>query len=218
MVRGLSPAVCGRRSPSCEKGVTCRYCITCYLLLITKSLEVGYFMKVKIFTGALILAVIALISGATILAVAAPGTQGDPFITLDYLINSFKPQIMAEVNNTEQELSNAIDTKINELESRIQQNHDSAPTLSSTEVFSVVTISNGQTLTCSVGAEIMLRVGTAAGLGSDPALINYTSGSSLSAGDALIVNNMYLVTIEGNGIKATSDTARILIRGNYTID
>ena len=175
-------------------------------------------MKTKVITGILVLAAIALISGATLLAVAAPGSQNDPYITLGYLMNNFKPQIIADVGTTAQELTRTVDTRIAELETRLQANQGGAATISGkSEVFSVVTLSNGQTLTCSAGAEIMLRVGTATGYGTAPALVNYTSGDTLAAGTALTANNMYLVTIDGNGVRATADSVKVLVRGNYSV-
>ena len=175
-------------------------------------------MKIKIITGILVLAVIALISGATLLAVAAPGSQEDPYITLGYLMNNFKPQVIVDVNNAAQELTRAVDTRISELEARIQANQGGATAITGgTEVFSVVTLTNGQYLTCSAGAEVMLRVGTATGHGTAPALVNYTSGDTLAAGTELTVNNMYLVTIDGNGVRATADSVRLLVRGSYTV-
>ena len=175
-------------------------------------------MKIKIITGILVLAAIALVSGATMLAMAAPGTQEDPFITLEYLNNNFKSQIMTEVRNTEQELSRSFDAKIAEVEAQFKANQSGATqTQRSADKFSVVTLSRGQSLTCSVGAEVMLRIGTANGFGSAPALVNYTSGATLAAGTALTENHMYLVTIEGNGVRATADTVRVLVRGTYKI-
>ena len=175
-------------------------------------------MKIKIITGILVLAVIALISGATILAMATPGTQEDPFITLDYLMNSFRPQIMSEVSDTEQEMSRAIDEKIADLEAALQASQSAAPeTQGGADRFSVVTLTRGQSLTCSAGTEVMLRIGTATCFGSAPALVNYTSGETLSAGTALTANNMYLVTIEGNGVSATADSVRVLVRGSYKV-
>ena len=175
-------------------------------------------MRGKIITGIVVLAAIALISGATILAMASPGTQEDPFVTLSYLTNNFRPQIIDEVKATEQELSRTFDAKIAELETRLQGSQGGSTQMpSSADMFSVVTLSNGQSLTCSVGVEIMLRIGTATGFGSTPALVDYTSGEAMSPGAGLTTNHMYLVTIEGNGIKATADTVRVLVRGNYTI-
>jgi len=176
-------------------------------------------MKAKIITGIAVLAAIALVSGATILAMATPGTQEDPFITLNYLNNSFKPQIMVEVSNTEQELSRAFNARIAELEAQLQAGQAGVATAApgSAERFSVVTLSSGQSLICSVGVEIMLRIGTATGFGATPALVDYTSAATLTAGNSLTANHMYLVTIEGNGIRATADTVMVLVRGSYRI-
>ena len=175
-------------------------------------------MKIKIVTGILVLAAIALVSGATILAMASPGSQDDPFITLSYLNNRFKPQVMAEVGNIEQELSSTFEAKIAELEARLSATqNNAAQSPGGVDVFSVVTLSRGQTLTCKAGAEVMLRIGTATGVGSAPALVNYTSGATLDSGSALTTNNMYLITIKGNGVRATADSVRVLVRGSYTI-
>ena len=175
-------------------------------------------MKNKIITGIAVLAAVALISGASILAFAASGSQTDPLVSLSYLTDIFKPQIMNEVKQVEQELTQEFESRIALLESQLQSNQGSSPSApDSADVFSVVTLSKGQALTCSVGTEIMLRIGTATGSGSAPALVNYTKGETLSSGSSLTVNNMYLITIEGNGIKATADLVRVLVRGNYKI-
>jgi len=176
-------------------------------------------MKRRIIVGIVVLATVALISGASLMAFATPGTQTDPFITLSYLTDVFKPQIMAEVGKTEQDLKASFDARIAALEEQLDssQSGSNPTTPGSADVFSVVTLRNGQSLTCSVGTEIMLRIGTANGAGSAPALVNYTSGTTLAAGSALTTNNMYLVTIEGNGIKATAETVRVLVRGDYKI-
>ena len=175
-------------------------------------------MKIKIITGILVISAIALVSGATLLAAASPGTQQDPFVTLSYLNDNFRSQIMAEVRNVEDDMKKAIDEKIAELETRLQTGQSGQSTSpGNADRFSVVTLSRNQSLTCMVGTEIMLRIGTATGFGSAPALVNYTTGDTLAAGTALVTNHMYLVTIEGNGIRATADTVRVLVRGNYTI-
>lgn len=175
-------------------------------------------MKRKIIIGIIVLAAITLISGVSIIAFAAPGSQSDPFISLSFLTDIFKPEIMAEISKTEQKLTQDFNSKAAELESEFQSgNGNSSVSPSASDVFSVVTLNKGQSLTCSVGTEIMLRIGTATGSGSAPALVNYTSGTTLSSGSALTTNHMYLVTIEGNGVKATADTVRVLIRGSYKI-
>lgn len=160
-----------------------------------------------------------MVAGASILAFAAPGAQDDPFVTLDYLNQIFKPQVMADVQASTQALTDQLDSKISDLELQVQSGQ-SSPAPSSpgaADKFSVVTLNKGQSLTCSVGAEIMLRIGTASAFGTAPALVNYTAGEAVSSGTALTINNMYLVTIESNGVKATADTVRLLVRGSYKI-
>jgi len=176
-------------------------------------------MKNKLIICIVVLAAVALVSGASILAIATPGSQTDPFITLSYLTDVFKPQVMNDVKSTEQEMTQKFDARITSLESQLQANPggSGSTATNASDTFRVVTLRRGQSLTCSVGAEIMLRVGTAEGVGTAPALVNYTTGNTLSAGTALTANHMYLVTIEGNGAKATADSVRVLVRGDYKI-
>ena len=176
-------------------------------------------MKDKIFTSIAIIAAIMLVSGATLMAAASSGSQNDPLVTLSYLTDVFKPQILSEITKTEQELTKKFDAQIAVYESGLQSGPDDfiPDMLEDTNVFSVVTIPNGKTLVCSVGTELMLRIGTAAGFGAAPALIDYTTGAALAVESPLVLNHMYLVTIEGNGVTASADLTRVLVRGNYSI-
>ena len=173
-------------------------------------------MKQKLIISLVVIAAILLISGASILA-ATPGTTQDPVVTLSYLTNIFRPAVMNDVRTAEQEMVQRFETRIAELESRIQAGGTGQTTVGTADRFHVVTLSRNQTLTSSVGTEIMLRVGTADAVGTAPALVNYTTGATLSSGSGLTTNHMYLVTIEGNGIRATAETVRVLVRGVYTI-
>ena len=176
-------------------------------------------MKNKIVIGIVALAAVTLISGASIMAYATPGTPDDPLISLSYLVEIFKPQVTSDIDRAGQELSQDLNTRMDELEAQLQANQNSTTPASPgpADVFTVVTLRRNQSLTCSVGTEIMLRIGSANGRGTAPALVNYTSGATISAGSALTFNNMYLVTIEGNGITATSDNTRVLVRGSYRV-
>jgi len=170
-------------------------------------------MKRRFYLGIVFMAMVLLISGVNILAFATPASRSDPIITLSYLTNVFRPRIMEDVRSTEQQMVQRFNERINSFE--LPGNPPAKP--GPADAFAVVTLSRGQSLTCSVGVEIMLRIGSATATGSAPALVDYTSGSTLSSGGALRVNHMYLVTIEGNGISATADTVRVLVRGVYRI-
>ena len=169
--------------------------------------------KAKKFVIAIaVLLAVALVSGLTTLAVTNYGTKDDPLVTLSYLNQTVTPGILDE-------LDDSIDAKASELTREFEQRVAAAGGASTASGFSVVTLSNGQTVTCGVGTEIMLRIGSAVSAGSDsPRLIDETTGESVTAaGTTLAANHMYMVTIQGNGVKATSNGVKILIRGAYTI-
>ena len=64
----------------------------------------------------------------------------------------------------------------------------------------------------------MLRIGTASCVSpSNPGLIDETSGGTLNNSGALVQNHLYMMTIEGRGVKATAATVKVLVRGGYTI-
>ena len=175
-------------------------------------------MKDKIIIGVVVLAVVMLISGAGIMAFASPATQTDPLITLSYLTDIFTPYIMSEVNKSADELTATLNARIDKLEAELKASQgNQTVTPGEADGFKLVTLNKGQSLTCSIGAELLLRLGSATCFGAAPALIDYTDGATLSSGTAMTVNHMYTVTIEGNGVKATTDNVRILIRGTYKI-
>ena len=128
-----------------------------------------------------------------------PGSATDPLVTLSYLNDVFLGQIMTKV-----------DQKIAARNSQLLQQ--------SGVEFAVVTLSKGQVLTGDIGCEVMLRVGTASCVSpSNPGLIDETTAASLNNGGALAANHLYMMTIEGRGVKAGSDTTKLLVRGSYTI-
>ena len=178
--------------------------------------------KLKVFIALGVLLGVMLVSGVTIIAVTSMGTQSDPLVTLSYLNSKFKPEIMAElkteITKASEDTAKSINGKIDEFKADISGSGvgtGTAPT-GTAETFKLVSLTNGQTLSCSVGSELLLRLGTATASGVAPALINETTGSVLAVGGVVTANHMYLVTIEGNGIKATADV-KVLVCGEYTI-
>jgi len=174
-------------------------------------------MRQKFAVGLVVLAAVALVAGASMLALASPGTPSDPVITLGYLTDVFRPQVMAEVRVIEQAATQAFNTRISQIVAQIGTGQGGTASAPEPAGFRVVTLSRGQTLVCEVGVELMLRIGTATVTGATPGLINYTTGAALAAGSSLTTNHMYLVTIENNGLRATADTVRVLVRGTYRI-
>jgi hypothetical protein len=147
---------------------------------------------------------LALSAGLMTTALAAEaGSSGDPLVTLSYLNDTFFNNIMQRV-----------DQKIAERTGQALP----GGTSSSAASFVVVTLNEGQTLTGGIGCEVMLRVGSAVCVSSsDPGLIDETTAATLANGGALVQNHLYMMTIEGRGVRATAATTKVLARGSYTV-
>ena len=139
---------------------------------------------------------------------AEAGTAQDPLVTLSYLNDTFLNTIMQRV-----------DQKI--AEQGGQAPITPAPGVSggsASASFAVVTLSQGQVLTGDIGCEVMLRIGSASCVSdSTPGLIDETSAEILENGGALVQNHLYMMTIEGRGVRAGAATTKLMVRGSYTI-
>lgn len=145
-------------------------------------------------------AAVLLLGGIGVYAATAYGTQSDPLITRSYLDQVFAPDMEALFQAE-------LDSAVSALEGQV-----------SGDEFTVLTLSQGQKVTCGVGCEIMLRIGTAKSTGADyPVLVDTTTGDSVADGQALTANHLYMVTIKENGITATSATVKVLIKGDYAV-
>ena len=158
---------------------------------------------------AVVLLALSGILSTTVSLAAEAGSSGDPLVTLSYLNETFMDSILQKV-----------DQKITDRNSQLAQQlgGQTGGTSGTAASFTVVTLSKGQTLTGDIGCEVMLRVGTAACVSpSSPGLIDETSASTLNNGGALVQNHLYMMTIEGRGVKATAATTKLLVRGSYTV-
>ena len=149
--------------------------------------------KNRWYLRALALMLASMTAMVTFSAAAEAGSQGDPLVTLSYLNETFLPKILSQVQGT--------------------------ASGSSGTSFTVVDLPKGQSLSLSVGGEVMLRVGSAAcGAASAPGLIDETTAGSVDNGGALVKNHLYMSTIDGRTVKATSDGVKLLVRGSYSIN
>ena len=144
----------------------------------------------------------------TVAYAASAGGADDPLVTRSYLNGPFLQQVQSLVDQ-------AVDARKEELEQAAQGQGGGAV---SGNVFTVVTLKQGQTLVGDVGCEVMLRVGAAAcGSEDGVGLIDVTAGTVLDGGGALVTNHLYMVTISTRSVTATSGTVKVLARGPYTI-
>lgn len=149
----------------------------------------------------------------TVAYAANAGSASDPLVTLSYLNTTFSKQVQGVVDQT-------VDARKAELEdalSKVLEQGGGTGTAGG-NVFTVVTLSQGQILEGDVGCEVMLRVGSAVcGSTDSVGLIDTTTGANLPSGGALAQNHLYMVTISTRTVTATSGTVKVLARGPYTI-
>jgi len=148
--------------------------------------------------------VAVVFAGVGAYAASTLGTQSDPLVTLSYVNERLYPQLVDKIS---EEADRAA----------AQVRRDVSQTAGSTDTYAVVSLANGQTLTGQVGCELLLRIGSVNVSASDsPGLVDMTDASSINNSAALKQNHLYMVTIAGNGVKATS-AAKLIVRGDYTI-
>ena len=152
---------------------------------------------------------------AAFAASGTPGGQTDPLVTLSYLNDTYTKQVKDMVDQTVSQRKAEMEQSLKNI--LAGQGGTGTGTVSS-GAFTVVTLSQGQSLVGDVGCEVMLRVGTAVCGSSDSVgLIDTTSGSALANGEALQTNHLYMATISPRWVTATAPVVKVLARGPYSI-
>ena len=175
---------------------------------------------VRLISGGLV--TLALVGVAV--AAGQQGSKNDPLVTLSYLEDQAIPAILEQVDDKvadkqselEKKLSAVVDSYVTEVEKALSGSSGSTST-SAGGVFQIVNLKAGQTVVGTAACEFLLRTGTAVCVSDTaPGLIDTTDGSSLAGGKNLTANHLYLATIAGRGVKASTDVT-IMVRGGYTI-
>ncbi len=164
--------------------------------------------------GALTLAAVLLGTSA---ALAAGGDQSDPLITLSYLNQTAIPQIVRQVEDKtaakQRELEQSFADQINQYKQQAGQNTPSGGSAS----YTLVSMTSGQVMSFGVGCELLPRVGTVTVKSStSPALIDLSTGGTVSSGAALTKNHLYMATIADRTLTASGDV-KLLVRGSYSV-
>ena len=152
----------------------------------------------------LILAACAVIVALGI-TVMAYDSSADPIISLSYLTDVFKPQIMREV-----------DAKVEEAGA------SQSGTASSEESsqYEIVELTLGDELFAKDACDIMLRSGKASCVAPDPkqGIADYTDATEILNGQPLTKNHMCLIPRgDGRGVVAESESVFIMVRGAYIV-
>jgi len=167
--------------------------------------------------GAVVLASVALVGAFS--ASATGGDQTDPLITLSYLTQVIKPELLSKVDEqvaaNEQALLGKVDSAISDYSKKMEE--ALGGTSGEGAVYTIIELSKDELLCPVTGGEIMLRAGTATVLsGSVPVLHDVTSGAAVGIGGTLQVNHLYVIPLEGAVIAATTDCT-LLVRGQYVV-
>ena len=163
------------------------------------------------------LALSALCAGA---ALATAGSESDPLVTLSYLKDTFLPTVVDQVDTQAKEyrgeLEDTFSAQIKDYKAEMEGLLDTGATGEATYV--LVTLTEGQTMALDVGCELMLRVGSATvTCGSNPALIDISTGGTLNKGTSLEKNHLYMATIPDRVLTPAAATVKVLVRGGYTV-
>ena len=166
--------------------------------------------------GALALTAVCLGTGA---ALAATGGQSDPLITLSYLNDTALPSVVTQVEEKaaarQSELSKSFTDQITQYRSDMEA---ITGTGSGSAAYTLVTLSAGQTMSLEVGCEVLLRIGSVTVTAPDsPALVDMSTGGTLSSGSALQTNHLYMATIADRTLTPTTGTVKLLVRGSYSV-
>lgn len=159
---------------------------------------------------------VALI-GSFSLANSSVGGQSDPLITKSYLDETVVPSLTVEATAAAQAQIDSMTATLDAEIAALQKEIDAA-VVGSGGQYEVVSLASGQSLYPDLGTQMVLRIGSVHVTSTSfPALVDLTKGESLSSGDSLTVNHLYLSTIEGRVVTSTANSTKIMVYGGYTI-
>ena len=160
---------------------------------------------------ALIIAACVLLAALAVTVMAYDSSE-DPIISLSYLSDIFRPQILREVDSK-------IDTAIKNSGSG-NTPVTPQPAESASSGYEVIEMKAGQVLYATDACDVMLRSGTAVCTAPDPkqGIADYTDATEILNGQPLVKNHMCLIPRgDGRGVVATSSSVFIMVRGTYFI-
>ena len=129
------------------------------------------------------LTVSAALAVSAVYALAAPGTDDDPLVSLSYITDTLIPEIHSYVDA---KISKTGNTSTGEQ-----------------SVFKVVDVKKGQMIKCGDGCEMILRMGSGTIVASDKGGISdVTTGIDLGQGEDMPANHMLIAPLgDGRGVK-----------------
>ncbi len=166
----------------------------------------------------IITSIAALVVGLAMTVAAAYDSSSDPLITLSYLRDVFKSELMTEIDEKLADYSsNNYDApEETGVETESQSTSDNAVS----QNYEVIELTNGDALYAVSACEIILRSGSAVCTAPDAnqGIADMTDASEIYNGYSLGKNHLCLIPRgDGRGVVATSESVYIMVRGDYTI-
>lgn len=177
----------------------------------------------------IIAAVLALICalGVTVFAASYDSSE-DPPVSLGFVLQ-LKDEILAEVEGKlDAFMQDILDSNISgsrvETETEAETEpfpEETTPVVQAPSMqYEVIELTNGDCLYAVSACDIILRAGTAVCIAPDASqgIADMTTAAEIYNAQALTKNHMCLIPRgDGRGVRATSESVFIMIRGDYTI-
>ena len=163
-----------------------------------------------------IAAALAVVSALGIAVGAAYDSSENPLITLSYLTDIFKTELMEEID----ERLESMEARLNALNNDNSMYEEPEVQQPVSAVYEVVELGLGDALYAVSACDIMLRAGQATCIAPDPTqgISNYTVGAEIYNGEYLTKNHMCLIPRrDGRGVLAQSESVFFMVKGDYTI-
>ncbi len=173
-----------------------------------------------------ILAVILAVAAGLVIAVsAAYDSSEDPLVSLSYLRNIFKQEMLDSLKN---EIDAIVDERVQAITDGTESEPDDAedpyeyeePAETASTGFEVLELHAGQQLYALDACEIMLRSGSAVCIAPDPTqgIADYTTAVEIYNAESLTKNHMCLIPRgDGRGLLVLSEVSYIMVRGEYNV-
>ncbi len=169
----------------------------------------------------LLAAVLLIALPATALAaLAAPGTESDPLVTLSYLTDTYyaqaeqamREQAQADTADTEAAVLDRLDTLAGEYLAQADGGAEDAGT------FERLTLSQGDRLDLTAGASLLFESGTCTLTLTSGALIDVTTGALAENGGSLTAGHRYVAAEDAAcSLTALSDAVYLSVQGGYEL-
>lgn len=165
---------------------------------------------------------LALLSAMTVTVLAATyDSSEDPIISLSYLTDVFRPNLVKEYETKIAALEAKIDALSGGTYTPVETEPESdtaSQAVSST--YEVIEMKYGDCLFAEGPIDILLRSGKAICIApsASQGISDYTEGVEIYNGENLTINHMCLIPRgDGRGIMATAQAVYIMVKGEYSL-